>query len=764
MDLPHLPWQEYVAQKWSGLSPEFKQRFKSLQDIDAVFKFAAEQTTGEDVDFLHGVAKGYPVQKDTARAALCREHGNGSFKISDYTAATLHYSQGVCFSPRSSEQLSLCYANRSASLYRLQRYQESLGDIASALQHGYPPHLQHKLEERRNQCLSRLSVGQREKANPKDSEEKGGSNAEPSSAHVHSVAEPTARISPCVSVCFHREKGRHLVATEGIAAGGLIMVDRPYSCVLIPGTEELKGKPGRKKDVKVASFGTEEQRCHGCLCETVSPVPCEGCCHVRYCSDACRRIAWEEHHRWECPIGAELTVTGVMSQLALRVALKAGWENVQRARESIRCSDGDSDDASPATDNGHPSAPHAGDNYVSVYSLLHHLGRQSPELRFLCAVTIATLFLKLRRAGPPPASWDRAGSTLTNHSQSNPRPEDGGEYAGWDPEHWLLGSVVLRHMLQLRCNAQAVSVLQDAGLSDSRVQATQEIRIASALFPTLSLLNHSCRPNTSLVFTPPHPGPAGWAAGGPPRGVTLSVRAADDIAAGQEILHCYGPHSGRMPTVERQRLLLAQYYFRCQCAACSQQQKPSPSESPDLEGLQCDECRSPLERCTDGRTGFICGQPSCGRWVCSSEVSLRLQEVRGHLEKAVELLERDRPDEALLLLKRAASHGGAMLSESHPLQGELADALARAYATLGDWRRAAGQLKRSTVAIRAQYGEQSVELGRQLFKLAQLHFNGGDPAEALAVIPRAKRLLHLHCGPQCPEIHQLQAMEDCIAG
>ncbi|KAG7252159.1 hypothetical protein CRUP_001169, partial [Coryphaenoides rupestris] len=107
---------------------------------------------------------------------------------------------------------------------------------------------------------------------------------------------------------------------------------------------------------------------------------------------------------------------------------------------------------------------------------------------------------------------------------------------------------------------------------------------------------------------------------------------------------------------------------------------------------------------------------------------------------------------------------GGILSESHPLQGEVADTLARAYATLGDWRRAAVQLKRSTVATVAQYGGQSVELGRQLCKLAQLHFNGGDRVEALAVIPRARTLLCLHCGPQCPEVHQLQAMKDCLAG
>lgn len=34
--------------------------------------------------------------------------------------------QGICFAPSTSEQLSLCYANRSATLYHLQHYQVSL--------------------------------------------------------------------------------------------------------------------------------------------------------------------------------------------------------------------------------------------------------------------------------------------------------------------------------------------------------------------------------------------------------------------------------------------------------------------------------------------------------------------------------------------------------------------------------------------------------------------------------------------------------------
>ena len=84
------------------------------------------------------------------------------------------------------------------------------------------------------------------------------------------------------------------------------------------------------------------------------------------------------------------------------------------------------------------------------------------------------------------------------------------------------------------------------------MQSSREIRIATAIFPTLSLLNHSCCPNTSLVFstgTGVDPSGSGLSADfsvseaerrGRVFGVSVTVRAAKGIAAGQEILHCYG--------------------------------------------------------------------------------------------------------------------------------------------------------------------------------------------------------------------------------
>lgn len=268
------------------------------------------------------------------------------------------------------------------------------------------------------------------------------------------------------SVGFSLEKGRHLVAAERFTTGEVILHDRPYSCVLIPGIEEVKGKGGRLGTEREV-FGTERRRCHRCLTETLCPVPCEGCCYSQYCSTGCQQDAWEEYHRWECPLGADLIVMGVMSHLALRVTLKAGLKNIQMARKPIggmhvksepSCPNRESSD-SDHTNPRRPSTSYYGDSYLSVFHLLHHLNRHSPGLRFLHAVTIATLYVKLSKAGPPPASWDLS-IPLGANSQS---PDEEGGITVWSSELWLLGSAVLRHVLQLKCNAQAIRTLQDTG-------------------------------------------------------------------------------------------------------------------------------------------------------------------------------------------------------------------------------------------------------------------------------------------------------------
>lgn len=338
-----------------------------------------------------------------------------------------------------------------------------------------------------------------------------------------------------------------------------------------------------------------------------------------------------------------------------------------------------------------------------------------------------------------------------------------------------MGNAVLRHMLQLRSNAQAITVLQDTGSATSSVHSSREMRIATALFPILSILNHSCSPNTSLLFTTGVTVSAGPGLSEDPtsntcRGVTATIRAAKAISPGQEIVHCYGPHSSRMKTQERRRLLFEQYNFHCQCEACTlqqdQEEKNDAGENTNQceTKLQCAKCKGALKRRRkDEEHGFICCRSECSHFVSSSELEHKLQEIKVHLGRAVQLMEMDKPEEALKLLNQTQKNCGSTLSDTHPLQGELEDAMARAFATMGDWGSAAEHLQRSVTAVSSQFGKESIELGRQLFKLTQLHFNGGARSAALSVIPKVRRLLRRHCGPECDELQELQAMECCLS-
>ncbi|XP_048213469.1 histone-lysine N-methyltransferase SMYD3 [Perognathus longimembris pacificus] len=81
----------------------------------------------------------------------------------------------------------------------------------------------------------------------------------------------------------------------------------------------------------------------------------------------------------------------------------------------------------------------------------------------------------------------------------------------------------------------------------------QEVGVG--LYPSMSLLNHSCDPNCSIVFNGPH----------------LLLRAVRDIKAGEELTICY--LDVLMTSEERREQLRDQYYFECDCIRCQTKDK-----------------------------------------------------------------------------------------------------------------------------------------------------------------------------------------------
>ncbi|KAF7701130.1 SET and MYND domain-containing protein 4 isoform X2 [Silurus meridionalis] len=755
MDLPCPEWIRHVEQKWTRLESPTRGRLSVFTDIDDLFHFGESQLQPEDLEALSRISEKNPVKKSSECAARFREQGNVSFKEKDYTSAGLYYTQGVCHAEKNTEELSLCYANRSAALFHLGLYTKCLEDIQQAFDEGYPSYLQRKLMDRQLRCTSLVKMQEFQKVTPK--------HQTPQTKKNKGV---NARMSPAVSVNFAPEKGRYLLATENKSAGEIMVEDEAFSFVLIPVKKEYK------KTIQASIFTSEPMHCHHCLSENIYSVPCRSCSYARYCKQSCEMEAWDQYHCWECPLGSELLTLGLFAHLALRVTLKAGIKEVQRARKiflnlvnelpkaTFVRSDGKSCSSSETSDSlglvsemnvGAPlisnqcfkgsnySSCYYGKSYLGIYSLLTHVEKHSHNLCFLLALTMAAISQRI------------AQEEISCHDH-----EEG--HVCWCSEKSLLGATALRHMLQLTCNAQAVTAIKVKEDTSLPVQSSKELRIATAVFPILSLLNHACQPNTSISFS------LGLRSSGSSSpeyfssGLKVTVRACRDIAAGQELLHCYGPHSSRLDVEKRQCLLLMQYFFQCQCEDCKLELAHKSKILPlTFNGLKCEKCGNFLEMSVDMH---VCSH--CDHRILNTELQKRMQILQHQLKQAVELMENNQINGALSILHKATTLADSFLMKVHTLQGELADATARAYATMGLWRKAASHLKYSIDAICSQYGKDSVELGRQQHKLAQLHFNGGDGLSALSVIPLARRLLTLHCDPHCTELQELQAMEACL--
>lgn len=77
-------------------------------------------------------------------------------------------------------------------------------------------------------------------------------------------------------------------------------------------------------------------------------------------------------------------------------------------------------------------------------------------------------------------------------------------------------------------------------------------RIFTAIFPRISLFNHSCDPNIRNRFNDKE----------------LVIYSRRAINNGEEVLNCYGPNSKLNLRLERQELLDQQYHFHCDCVSC----------------------------------------------------------------------------------------------------------------------------------------------------------------------------------------------------
>ncbi|XP_074830387.1 protein-lysine N-methyltransferase SMYD4 isoform X2 [Natator depressus] len=722
-----------------------------------------------------------------SNAAVYGEQGNGVLgrpRVEPSEKAVSH----------NSPEMSLCYANRSAALFHLGQFEDCLEDIDRAQAQGYPDRLQPKILLRKTECLlllgrlqeaagviskveSKIAMDQsltsttrqillrkisqlKVKAHEKESSPLSVPEALSKTQKDLEFWEENGKISSAsssVSLNFNSCKGRHLVATKDILPGENLVKEEAFVSVLSPGKGLLLQDSAETTwDTRVTNG---DLHCHRCLKQLLASVPCGGCSYAKYCSKKCAQLAWEHYHSTECPLGALLLTLGVFSHIALRTVLVAGFAEVSslvkqfhgddkelykteargksldETQDSTAGMEGLSEKAKPLIPGCEDDGQYQG-SYQAVFNLLTHAEKHSPEHKFLCSLSIIAICKKLLDTDLTIFSQEscESQSKLKAHVKLS---------AELSPELKILGEAMLRHMLQLQCNAQAVTAIRESESGDSIVADSEEVRLATALFPVTSLLNHSCDPNTSVTFS----------------GTAVTVRASQPIPRGQEIFHCYGPHRCRMRAAERRQRLLCQYFFECQCQACLDEL------GSDVTGIVattdifcCSSCHASMQ----GEDVLRCSSGACTLLVGRDYLLHQLWDLQLQVKTALGLLQDNQPNQAVELLMRCRMDAENFLSAEHMLVGKIEDHLAQGYATLGKWQEAARHLQRSIQIVETRHGPSSVETGHELFKLAQVLFNGFAVSEALCTIQRAETVLSVHCGPQNAQVQELQEMRACL--
>ena len=296
-------------------------------------------------------------------------------------------------------------------------------------------------------------------------------------------------------------RGRHLVATQRLRAGDIVLVAEPYAAVLDDGARHLRCDH---------TFATAADAGVGSL------LRCARSKVARYASREAQAAAWREGYKEEC--AALVACAPGVPPPTVRLAARVLW---RRRRERAR----------PET--AYVPTASAGnavyeEGYDSVRALVHHWDAVAEEdkARFARAGAAAAAFLDARLAGTNFLQTKRSAESVRRKADAPvTEPE---EPLNFDPEETPLAVAKLVARLSFNCHALCDDESRPYGVG---------------VFPSAAAMNHACAPNCAQSF----------------RGKTLTVRCLRDVRAEEELTIAYVELA--VTRAERRAQLMKQYLF-----------------------------------------------------------------------------------------------------------------------------------------------------------------------------------------------------------
>lgn len=419
--------------------------------------------------------------------------GNQCFKNGFYEKCLKLYSEAICLAPFPSDksppeeriELSMAFANRSAALFRVEDYDSCLLDIEDAIAYEYPSDMKSKLLIRKAQSLS--SIGKTENAkqvlndliqslndinsddnntikikdeielilkqiDENESKDESIDSDNDINDENNELIDRIENCNPLIPSASHSVKmnynaisGRFMTANNDIKFGDTLLVEYPF--------------------VTYLDFDKFDSYCQHCLISFENRfIPCFGCNQIRFCSESCRDTAWTQYHKSECNRLLTLIKEMGISYIVFRIILKVGPNNaIKIFKQFLQKSHNEE------LEN---NVLYSGD-YRSVISLLDH--ENDHNLESMISYSLAALFILY---------------ALERNSFIEREDEN----------YIFLGALILKHIQQLSTNL--ISILEQNIFEEFNkfgLDAKEDI-IGTAIYPTISLLNHSCDPNVMTFF------------------------------------------------------------------------------------------------------------------------------------------------------------------------------------------------------------------------------------------------------------------------
>lgn len=551
----------------------------------------------------------------------------------------------------------------------------------------------------------------------------------------------TKRAPPPIILQRRVGRGRGLYSQRQIKRGETILEEEPLALVV--------KKPFQKL---ICHY------CLGALSEESSAVACSDCSHAVFCSSVCKDNAFKEFHDVECKIkdesfheleeeirlifrillrfgkcaaanmkkeenGSNLLLIGnAWEKQATKQASVVDPESIPASKEVILSGanhsspsddtsdmgsggSGDSPPTIPGTFIVHPLEMEEHVRCSVIASLQSHSAEFDQSLTDNLQAAVFSLFKLVRQAVP--ASLQETGYFTKANMFHTAAQLQTNAYAVFrvmsstpttTSTYREVQSTLGERKQVDNDNSSLFPVVSNSNLSQTR--------IAVGVFPVASMLNHSCAPNTALLY----------------EGRRIIFKAATTINTGAEIFNCYGPQRGYMDTEERQRALLQQYHFECDCEACEALLDPYPFQC--QKGASCEgELKlSPLTQIISCQTCHT---------ICQREEwdKLELFQTRiGQLLQAADSIlsgsapDASSPETALSLLDKALEVSQVIHFKHNKSRAEVFDQRAKALCTLGRLHEALSEERKSVSILEVVLGKEHPALGREYIKLCMIAF------------------------------------------